>query len=478
MCEEEIKPSTCVCCRHFPEGDTSKVPSLTLGKRFASPMKKGPRAKRAKVRDEDRQLREGSISCVSEYSGRSVTPMSPPPDVPQLHTVVVGEQLESDYSIHELLGCSTRSNDHKCNEKSLLARIEMLQAENASLKKKMNDKSHFRVEDIQHDDKLICFYTGFISYFVFVTFFEFLGPAVNNLRHWGSKGGVRLRQRARKLDPKNQIFLTLVKLKLNLKLSDLAFRFGLSPTQVSRYLTTWICFLYHHLKEIYWMPSVQQVRGTLPTEFKENFPSTFAIIDGSEVFIETPTDLHMQSSTWSAYKHHNTVKFLVACTPNGAISYISAVYVGSISDMELTCVSGFLSTLEGKQGISIMADRGFMIKDMLKELHIELNVPPFLEQRQQFPSGEVEIGRRIASLRIHVERAIGRMKNYSILKQTIPISLARLTNQIIFVCAFLTNFQRPLVPLSKDSSEGEVDSYFEQLSDCDSDSDTDDNADT
>ena len=77
-----------------------------------------------------------------------------------------------------------------------------------------------------------------------------------------------------------------------------------------------------------------------------------------------------------------------------------------------------------------------------------------------------------------MERAIGKMKNYSIFKQTIPISLARLTNQIISVCAFLTNFQRPIVPLSKNSSEGEVDSYFKQLSDCDSDSDTDDTPDS
>ena len=64
------------------------------------------------------------------------------------------------------------------------------------------------------------------------------------------------------------------------------------------------------------------------------------------MFIETPSDLHMQSSTWSAYKHHNTVKILVACTPNGAISYISPVCVGSISDVELTRISGFSSTLE------------------------------------------------------------------------------------------------------------------------------------
>ena len=151
------------------------------------------------------------------------------------------------------------------------------------------------------------------------------------------------------------------------------------------------------------MLSVEQVRGTLPCAFEEKFPTTYAIIDGSEVFIETPSDLHMQSSTWSQYKHHNTVKFLVACTPNGAICFILPVYVGSISDIELTRASGFLTTLEDKPGISIMADRGFTIKDMLKQLNVDLNIPPFMDGRRQLPSQEIQSGRKIASLRIHVE---------------------------------------------------------------------------
>ena len=74
----------------------------------------------------------------------------------------------------------------------------------------------------------------------------------------------------------------------------------------------------------------------------------------------------MQSSTWSQYKHHNAAKFLVSCTTNGAISFISAVFVGSISDVQLTSASGFLVALEDKPGISIMADRGFTNKDSLK----------------------------------------------------------------------------------------------------------------
>ena len=240
------------------------------------------------------------------------------------------------------------------------------------------------------------------------------------------------------LDPINQLFLTLVKLKLNLKLKDLAFRFGISPSAVSWYINTWICFLYHHLKEIDWTPSVNQVISTLPHSFKKLYPNTFAIIDGSEIFLETPSDLCMQSSTWSQYKHHNTAKFLVACTPNGAISFVSPVFVGSISDIKLTRESGFLTTLQDKPGISIMADRGFTIKDMLKDIGIELNIPPFMEGRAQLPVKEVQEGRRIASVRIHVERAIGRMKNFAILQGTFPISMSRIINQVVCVCVCIS----------------------------------------
>ena len=54
--------------------------------------------------------------------------------------------------------------------------------------------------------------------------------------------------------------MTPVKLQLDLKVVDIAFRFNISTALVSRYFTTWICFLYHHLKEIDWMPSVKQLK--------------------------------------------------------------------------------------------------------------------------------------------------------------------------------------------------------------------------
>ena len=74
---------------------------------------------------------------------------------------------------------------------------------------------------------------------------------------------------------------------------------------------------------------------------------------------------------------------------------------------------------------------------------------PFMEGRAQLPAKEVQEGRRIASVRIHVERAIGRMKNFVILQGTFPISLVSLIKLCMCVCAFLTNFMPALFLLRK-----------------------------
>ena len=58
-----------------------------------------------------------------------------------------------------------------------------------------------------------------------------------------------------------------------------------------------------------------------------------------------------------------------------------------------------------------------------------------MEGHQQLPSTDVQLGRSIASLRIYVERAIGRIKQFAILQGTFPLSMIRLVNQI--VCIFI-----------------------------------------
>ena len=60
-----------------------------------------------------------------------------------------------------------------------------------------------------------------------------------------------------------------------------------------------------------------------------------------------------------------------------------------------------------------MADRGFNIMDDLAPRGVKLNIPPFLRGKSQLDQRELIETRRIASLRIHVERCMERIKKLS-----------------------------------------------------------------
>ena len=58
--------------------------------------------------------------------------------------------------------------------------------------------------------------------------------------------------------------------------------------------------------------------------------------------------------------------------------------MGSISDVELTKVSSFLERIAKCPGTAVMADKGFTIKDMVKSVNVDLNIPPFVAGKVQY----------------------------------------------------------------------------------------------
>ena len=62
---------------------------------------------------------------------------------------------------------------------------------------------------------------------------------------------------------------------------------------------------------------------------------------------------------------------------------------------------------------------------------------------------EVQKTKEIANLRIHVERAINRIKNYRILKGTLPITMMQHVDEIVLVCAALCNIKNVLIQTKK-----------------------------
>ena len=400
LTQEDITADTRVCSMHFRDGNPKTIPSAHLGTKFAErPSKDTAREKRRASRES--QHHHAKRLCVHTSSPAQGSPppsplpeplvVSPPRSTPECSesscsnvSVIQSEVGSSSYLSTPGSSVPTQSHStedlHVTVNLALVSQIEMLKSENRKLKLKLEEakQAPFRVECIADNNSLVSLYTGFPSYDVLLSFYKFLGPAVENLQYWGTKPKTKATRRRMKLDPFNQLFTTLVKLKLDLNIRDIAIRFQVSTSTVSRYFITWVCFMYHELKEVPWFPSKRQIAGTLPYAFRERYPTRVAIIDTSEIFIETPSDLMLQSTAWSNYKHHNTFKFLIACTPNGAISFISSLYLGSVSDPALTQESGFFQKLEGIFGVSIMADRGFTIKESLAKIGIDLNLPPFM----------------------------------------------------------------------------------------------------
>ena len=87
-----------------------------------------------------------------------------------------------------------------------------------------------------------------------------------------------------------------------------------------------------------------------------------------------------------------------------------------------------------------MVHHGFIIKD-IKELKIDLNIPPFLGGCSQLPPEKIDTGTKIASLCMNVERVIVSMKTQNILKWNCTFLYGMYHKQNFVVCALQTKFQ-------------------------------------
>ena len=70
----------------------------------------------------------------------------------------------------------------------------------------------------------------------------------------------------------------------------------------------------------------------MPEVFRVCYPKVFIIIDTTELWVQTPSELSTQSQHYSDYKSHTIVKGLVGIASNGAFIFLSQLYTGAISD--------------------------------------------------------------------------------------------------------------------------------------------------
>ena len=354
------------------------------------------------------------------------------------------EKIQTAKQISELDATVMKLVD---DNKELLAKKSLLECELAEVKH-VNSKMERQVEtlscrvlsegNLENDNSTVKYFTGLPSFSVLKVIYNFVSKDVPE-----TSGCPKF----------DQYLLTLMKLRLNVGDKDLAFRFGISQASVSRYINKWVDVLSIKLAFLIHWPERQELLKTMPSDFRKHFKKCVIIIDCFEVFIERPTSLMARAQTFSNYKKHNTVKFLIGISPQGSIAFISKGWGGRVSDVYLTENCGILEKL--LPGDMILADRGFTIQEAAGLFCAEVKIPPFTKGKKQLSKAEVDTARQLAHVRIHVERVIGVVRQkYTILQSTLPINMIKAhekedmspLDKIVIVCCALCNCCDSVVP--------------------------------
>ena len=294
------------------------------------------------------------------------------------------------------------------------------------------------INEVRKSDSNCFLYTGIPSSAMLLAVFSWVKPSAVDMKLWYCRPGSKHQGRQRKvLTLFEEMVLTLVRIRRAYDTRHLAYIFGISQSHVSRIFIAWCKLLAKCLGPVLVWPSQELVRANMPEAFKP-YPRTRIVIDATEIFTEKPFRPRAQKLTWSQYKQNNTFKLLVGIMPTGTITLLSKLYAGSISDVYITEKSGLLEKLD--PGDDVMADRGFNIRHLLLPRRCTLNIPAFSHGKRLSKKG-LNRSRKIAAVRIHVERAIRRMKTFKIISGTVSLKLRFCLDDIITIVAVLSNLQ-------------------------------------
>ncbi|KAK9884612.1 hypothetical protein WA026_007452 [Henosepilachna vigintioctopunctata] len=249
------------------------------------------------------------------------------------------------------------------------------------------------------------------------------------------------RTKFQKINLEIRLLIFLLKMKTGLSYDCIATFFGVDPTCISRIFYDTLSILAQRTVNYIFWPSREDIQETMPPSFKVHYPNCRVIIDCTEIKCEQPSLVFARNHMYSDYKSGYTVKFLLGITPSGMISFKSECYGGRSSDPFITNDSNFLKLLEPDD--EVMADKGFpSIKKSIDVPNAIIVTPPFLHDGH-LTEDEIVNTYNIASVRIHVERCIARIKVYNILIK-INIDLLPYIDDIVHMCCVLVNLQPPI----------------------------------
>lgn len=245
-----------------------------------------------------------------------------------------------------------------------------------------------------------------------------------------------------KLSIKDQVVMTLMKLKRNLPFTFISMLFDINRATCSRYFGRMIKILRMILENFICTESRDLINNNMPRYFTR-FTSCRYVLDCTEIPLCSPRCIRCRTQTYSHYKGRHTLKVLIGVSPSGLITYVSPFFGGKASDKFIFNTTKILDNCH--EGESIMVDKGVRIEEECYAKNVHLIQPPFKERGLQFSEEDCDRGRYIAAARVHIERVNERLKNFKILRDEIQYSYMTYMNDIIFVISGIVNLSAPIL---------------------------------
>ncbi|KAF4532086.1 hypothetical protein B566_EDAN006180 [Ephemera danica] len=249
-------------------------------------------------------------------------------------------------------------------------------------------------------------------------------------------------ERISSLTPDQRLLIVLMKLKLNYFLEDLANRFHISTTNVSRIIKIWL-------------PSVAQVLGSRIVwlnrdDIKQSLPDCFKCPDFEDAVcifhcFEMDTQKCKNSAavpTLSGTNMFTKIKILVGIAPHGAVTFVSEGLAGKVSDDDVAVHSGVLEKLQGKD--VVLVDYEYLGHEEFTKRGIRLVIPSLRKQNES--RAELIYNSEVTHmLRGHIQRVIGRLRKFKVLSEVLSYYDVTQVGHIVKACAGLVNMRIPVV---------------------------------
>ena len=451
----KVNKHTVVCSNHFKYGRPTKLsPSPTL-------YLKGYEPDDTETKQVRRVLKRRSIEevgCVNTpCKERKVSQSASLKE----NTGSVPENLQAHTTNCESVPCPTPVPSQPTLSSGIKKKVPIgSTCTNDDAKVPRSLKKTMSWDMIKARKRLVKFYTGCPTAEIFMFIVDHVRPKHKKLQYYRGSSSTTTTPKKYQISPvtqfcqrkpgkprmlslEDEILMTLMRIRLDAPVEDLAFRFGMSSANASNTITTFILFLSLELEPLIYWPTAEETLSYTHPHFAGNFHKCEGIGDCTEQYIEHSKNTDAQYQTYSTYKSHNTLKKLIFCTKSGSISYISPTYAGSCSDRFITEDTNVAAKFT--PGFMAMFDKGFNVQDLFLHQQVKCVLPPLVRSKRQFTRSEVYQGKRIARARIHVERVMGRLKEFRLLKNILPLTMIDLCDQIWIIAGAIVNMQPPLI---------------------------------